>query len=164
MCFDILHQKRKQFKKFQLWLQERITVVQTISIAWLSDVRDGWPGLRACMCRESRSVYCRTDKHSHWWHKPLHCHAALDVVSVSLGPWSATIHHPKHVRFVFTTRRIFNAYYARAQQLGGCGGPDPQNLDGPPQLFWWRVWLPLRNRLQCTKLGIPSRILFCTIT
>ena len=37
----------------------------------------------------------------------------------------------------------------------------PPNLDGPPQPFWWRVWLPLRNRLQCTKLGIPS--VFCSV-
>jgi len=44
---------------------------------------------------------------------------------------------------------------------GGSGGPDPQNLDGPPQLFWWRVWLPLRNTLQSTKLGIPS--VFCSV-
>ena len=135
MCFDILHQKRKQFKKFQLGLQERITVVQTISIAWLSDVRDGWPGLRACMCRESRSVYCRTDKYSHWWHKPLRCHAAVDVVCVSLGPWSATIHHPKHVRFVFTARRIFNAYYARAQQLGAVGARTPKIWMDHPNFF-----------------------------
>ena len=28
--------------------------------------------------------------------------------------------------------------------------------------MWWRVWLPLHNRLKCTKFGI--RILFCTIT
>jgi len=48
----------------------------------------------------------------------------------------------------------------RAQPLG-VGGPDPQNLDRPPQLFSWRVWLPLHNRLQTTKLGIPSA--FCSV-
>jgi len=34
-------------------------------------------------------------------------------------------------------------------------------VDGPPQLFWWRVWLPLRNTLQCTKLDIAS--VFCSV-
>jgi len=28
-----------------------------------------------------------------------------------------------------------------ATTAGSGGDPDPQNLDGPPQLFWWRVWL-----------------------
>jgi len=43
----------------------------------------------------------------------------------------------------------------------GGGIRTPQNLDGPPQVFWWRVWLLLRNRLQSTKLGIPSE--FCSV-
>jgi len=44
---------------------------------------------------------------------------------------------------------------------GSWGSGPPQNLEGPSQLFWWRVWLPLRNRLQCTKLCIPS--VFCSV-
>ena len=37
----------------------------------------------------------------------------------------------------------------------------PKNWRDHPNFFWWRVWLPLRNRLQCTKLGIPSA--FCSV-
>ena len=55
---------------------------------------------------------------------------------------------------------------AKGATTGGSGesGPSPpkkKNLDGPPQLFWWRVSLPLRNNLQCMKLGIPS--VFCSV-
>jgi len=43
----------------------------------------------------------------------------------------------------------------------GSGGPDPPKFGRTTPTFWRRVWLPLRNRLQCTKLGIPS--VFCSV-
>jgi len=46
----------------------------------------------------------------------------------------------------------------------GGGGEPPKIWTDHPQLFWWRVWLPFRNRLQSTKTGYTIRILFCTIT
>jgi len=69
-------------------------------------------------------------------------------------PWRG--HHTPY------TARLTHRWVVHHTSKGATTGrPDPQNLDRPPQLFWWRVWLPLRNRLQCTKLDIPS--LFCSV-
>jgi len=51
---------------------------------------------------------------------------------------------------------------ARAQQLGRSGGPDPPKFGRTTPTFLMKsVILPLRNRLQSTKMGIPS--VFCSV-
>jgi len=53
---------------------------------------------------------------------------------------------------------------ATGATTGGVGGVrTPQNLDGLPQLSWWRVWLPLRNTA-LHEIGYTIHILFSIIT
>ena len=60
-----------------------------------------------------------------------------------------------YARFQYFARR-WRDFFPWAQPLGRSGGPDPQK-------FGWTTptFLPLRNTMQCTKLGIPS--IFCSV-
>ena len=49
---------------------------------------------------------------------------------------------------------------ATTGRVGGRGSGSPKIWSDHPN-FWWRAWLPLRNRLQTTKLNIPS--VFCSV-